>query len=380
MKPKRILIFSFAYYPRFVGGAEVAVKEVTDRIASNEIQFDMVTIGDGRGIAEEAVGNVKIYRVFKDKTFISKLLFPFAAFFKAQSLHRTRKYDAIWSIMANRAGFAALFFKWAHRNVPFILTLQEGDPLDYPRRRGWFVYPLFKYIFRKADRIQAISNFLAEWAKKMGARCPIEVIPNGIDYENFSKPIEPARRSKLRTDLGFSDNDVVIVTASRLVKKNAVDTIIESFVFLDASYKLLVLGSGDDETSLKAFAAKLKVTDRIVFKGFVSHADLPGYLQASDIFTRPSRSEGLGNSFLEAMAAGIPVIATPVGGIPDFLTDGETGLFCEVGHPGSLARKVEKFAKDHESRDYIVKQARKMVEERYQWKSIAERMKRVLSA
>jgi glycosyltransferase involved in cell wall biosynthesis len=104
------------------------------------------------------------------------------------------------------------------------------------------------------------------------------------------------------------------------------------------------------------------------------------YLQASDIFIRPSLSEGFGNSFIEAMASGIPVIATPVGGIVDFLTDGETGLFCEVKNPRSIAQKVEKLIKDRESREYIVKNAKKMVEEDYAWTNIVGEMKEVFNS
>jgi teichuronic acid biosynthesis glycosyltransferase TuaC len=378
MKPRRILIFSLAYYPRFIGGAEVAVKEITNRISAAEAVFDMVTIGDGRGLAEETIGNVRIHRVFGDMNFISKLLFPFAAYFKAKRLHKENAYDATWSIMANRAGFAALFFKWAFPKVPFILTLQEGDPLDYPKQRARFVYPLFKYIFTKADRIQTISVFLADWAKTMGAKCPATVVPNGIDYEHFSKPIDSQQRKKIRSDLGFSDTDIVLVTAGRLVHKNAVDDIISALALLDPAFKFLNIGTGADEKALKEQALKLKVSDRIVWKGFVPHAELPAYLQSSEIFVRPSRSEGLGNSFLEAMAAGIPIIATLAGGIVDFLKDGETGLACDIDNPHSIAQKVTKLAKDRESREYIIAQAREMVKQKYEWSSSAKRMKEVL--
>jgi glycosyltransferase involved in cell wall biosynthesis len=122
---------------------------------------------------------------------------------------------------------------------------------------------------------------------------------------------------------------------------------------------------------------KLKIADKVKFLGYVPHKEMPAYLHISDIFIRPSLSEGFGNSFIEAMAAGIPVIATPVGGIPDFLTDGQTGLFCEVGNPKSIAQKVEKLMKDAESREYIVTNARKMVEEKYDWKRIAGEMESV---
>ena len=121
----------------------------------------------------------------------------------------------------------------------------------------------------------------------------------------------------------------------------------------------------------------LKLENRVKFIGYVSHAEMSKYLHASDIFIRPSVSEGLGNSFLEAMAAGLPVIGTPVGGIPDFLRDGETGLFCEVHNPRSIAQKVEKLIKDRESRNYIIKQAKAMVEEKYTWNKIAGEMKKI---
>jgi len=118
---------------------------------------------------------------------------------------------------------------------------------------------------------------------------------------------------------------------------------------------------------------------RVIFLGYVPHEEMPPYLQVSDIFVRPSLSEGLGNSFLEAMAAGIPVIATPVGGIPDFLIDGETGLYCQAENPRSIAQKVEKLLKDKESRDYIVKRAGEVVRKRYEWSGVATAMKDIFS-
>lgn len=168
------------------------------------------------------------------------------------------------------------------------------------------------------------------------------------------------------------------MTASRLVEKNAVDDIIKSLEYLDGSYKLAIYGAGEEETDLQTLAAELQVSDRVRFMGFVPHSALPECLQAADVFVRPSRSEGLGNSFLEAMAAGIPVVGTPVGGIPDFLSDGETGLLCEAGNPRSIAQKIEKLVKDRESREYIVRKAREMVADKYRWEGIAAKMEAIL--
>ncbi|MDO8590812.1 MAG: glycosyltransferase family 4 protein [bacterium] len=394
---KRILIFSLVYYPRFIGGAEVAVKEITDRISPDEISFDMVTLQDGM-VRDEKIWNCTIYRTIPDFIPISlaKYLFPFAAFLKASMLHRKNHYNAVWSIMANYAGFGALFFKLLYPKIPFILTLQEGDPISHIKRRVGVLYPLIKMIFTRADMIQAISNYLAGWSKEMGAKVPIVVIPNGVDFNRFNPPERTSVRSvragiqdsgfkngageKIRQELGFGKEDILLVTTSRLVEKNAVGDIIWALTFLPDNVKLLIIGTGQLDRSLKLKVERLKSGGRVRFLGFVPHEKLPPYLWASDIFIRPSRSEGMGNSFIEAMAAGLPVIATPVGGIVDFLKDGETGLFCEVGNPKSIAQKVEKLIKDVESRNYIVEKASRMVKEKYDWNLVAERMKKEVFA
>ncbi|KKU55028.1 MAG: hypothetical protein UX77_C0019G0008 [Parcubacteria group bacterium GW2011_GWA1_47_11] len=101
MSPKRILIFSLAYHP-MVGGAEIAVKEITDRIT--DIEFDMITMRFNAVHPEkEQIGNCMVYRINTSKNF-----FPFRAFLFAKKLHSDRPYDATWAIMANWAGFAAV--------------------------------------------------------------------------------------------------------------------------------------------------------------------------------------------------------------------------------------------------------------------------------
>jgi glycosyltransferase involved in cell wall biosynthesis len=116
-----------------------------------------------------------------------------------------------------------------------------------------------------------------------------------------------------------------------------------------------------------------------MFAGHRGHDEVPGILQSSDIFVRPSLSEGLGNSFLEAMAAGLPVIGTPVGGIPDFLTDGETGVFCKVRDPESIATTVRRIREEPGLKEKLVANGTSMVRERYGWDGIARRIGEMLS-
>ncbi|MEK7176313.1 MAG: glycosyltransferase family 4 protein, partial [Patescibacteria group bacterium] len=121
-----------------------------------------------------------------------------------------------------------------------------------------------------------------------------------------------------------------------------------------------------------------KLQNKVVFVGFVPPEKLPEYLWASDIFVRPSLSEGLGNSFIEAMAAGLPIIGTPVGGIPDFLKDGETGLFCEPNNPQNIAEKVKLLLVDNSLRQKIIANGQKLVAEKYDWDLIAEKTRQIL--
>src|SRR3989338_3900018 len=360
----KVLIFSLTYHP-FIGGAEVAVKEIIDRIS--DISFDMVTVNlDGKQKVEEKIGNVNVYRVGNSKK--SKYFFPWQAFTFADKLHAQNSYDAVWSIMANQAGLAALFFKKKNPKIPFLLTLQEGDSELDIWLRTFYMRSLYKSIYRRADHIQAISNFLADRARSLGAKCAVEVVPNGIDNEKVLR----ARQSQ------YQKSDKFIITSSRLVKKNGVDIIIKALALLsDKEIRLNILGDGILRKELEELVKNLKLENRVKFFGQVADFEVYAQTNATKIFVRPSRSEGLGSAFLEAMSIGVPVIGTPVGGIPDFLKDGETGLFCKADDPKDLAEKIELLLKDENLYNKISYNGRQLAIEKYQWFRIASRMENI---
>lgn len=392
---KRVLIFSLAYYPDVVGGAEVAIKEITDRIPHEDIIFDMVTLRFDSTLPKfERIGSVNVYRIgFTLKSpeiadlvrfplTLNKYIFPFIGFLKARALHRENHYDTAWSMMANYAGFAALFFKMRYSKVRFLLTLQEGDPIEYIEHRVRFVYPLFKRIFLRADFVQTISHYLAGFARNMGYMGPLEVVPNAVNVAHFSQSYTEKELTILKHRLGKKEGEYFLITTSRMVTKNAVDEVIRALPLIPSNLKFLILGIGPDEAMLRKLAKEMGVEDRVQFLGQVLHEDMPKYLKVSDIFIRPSRSEGLGNSFLEAMAAGLPVIATPVGGIPDFIFDPDqdpdkepTGLFASINDPASIARQVERLIANPALRNRLFINGRTLVAEKYDWRLIAKNMK-----
>ena len=117
--------------------------------------------------------------------------------------------------------------------------------------------------------------------------------------------------------------------------------------------------------------------ENIVFFGEVLPNEIYNYLTSADVFVRASRSEGLGNSFLEAMGANLPIIGTPVGGIPDFLKDGETGLFVRPDDPQDLAGKIILLLEDSDLYEKISKNGRDLVVDHYSWESVSRSMLRI---
>jgi glycosyltransferase involved in cell wall biosynthesis len=378
---KRVLIFSLAYHP-VIGGAEVAMKEITDRIS--DIEFDMITLRfSSRHASLEKIGNINIYRIGGGLGYLSKVLFIPQAAYKAFQLKRKKEYNLYWGLMTYMS-FPIAVMRFLGDKTPYIITLQDGDPLEqiFGRIRIKVFKPLLLYGIRHASIIQTISHFLTDFARAMGYGGTVEVIPNGVNGELFSSVPNPIRLASLTERIEKKPEDVFLVTASRLVKKNAVDDCIKALVHLPHHIKFLVLGIGPDQAALEALAQKLRVEERVKFLGFISYEDIPVYLHISDIFIRPSLSEGFGNSFIEAMAAGIPVIATPVGGIVDFLYDPErnpgvppTGLFVEVRNPESIAKQVKRLTDDQVLRAVITENAKKLVKERYEWDLVTQDMK-----
>lgn len=390
-RKKRILIFSLVYYPNFIGGAEVAIKEITDRL-EGDFEFDMVTLRlDAHLPKVEKIGNITIHRVGwtdrKDRSVsadslpkflhLNKYAMPITAFIKAVSLHRKNKYDIIWSMMATYNSFAAFFFKLLHPKVKFLLTLQEGDPIPFIKKRARPLWPLFKMIFTRADMIQVISKYLSDFAQDMGAKCPVIVVPNAVDIKRFTKEYSKEEIDEVRDKLHKKEEDILLITTSRLVSKNAVEDIVKAMPLMSENIKLVIAGRGYMEDSIRKLSLILGVEKRIEFIGWLSHTDMPKYLKASDIFIRVPISEGFGNSYVEAMACGLPCVATPVGGILDFIKDGETGVFAEVRNPESVANSVMDLVMDSELVSRIKRQSFEMVKEKYDWEIISKEMNKI---
>src|SRR3989344_201889 len=391
---KKILIFSLAYYPTFVGGAEVAIKEITDRI--NDIEFHMITLRfDSTKPKEELIGNVMVHRMgfgkkgtsaeetYNPVFYISKILFVVLAAWKARVLHRTLDFDGAWAMMSYML-FPLVLLRFAGIRIPYALTLQEGDPFDHTFKR-WYIgplAPLLKIGFRNATVVQSISTFLSQWAPLFDFKGPLEVISNAVNVRHFSRPVPYTELEQVKKVIGKRDGEVWLVHTGRLAHKNALDDVIRSLTFLPEYVHVFLLGDGREQLALAQLARELHTSERVHFHPYVPIENISPYLKACDIFVRPSRSEGMGNSFIEAMAAGIPDVATQEGGIADFLFDEKrnpdkstTGWAVDKNSSEQIANAVKDILARPGQVKKVTEIAKQTVEKKYDWNIIARDMR-----
>ncbi len=382
---KKILIFSTAYVP-FIGGAEVAIKEITDRL-SGDFDFDLITAKLKKGLPKiEKIGGVTIYRVGSGTPSLDKILLPFRGAILAGKLNKKNNYFCFWGVMASFGSGAGYVCNLARsltgrKKVPMVLTLQEGDSEEHLTYKWFGLIGLsWKMALKRTEVLTGISNFLLNRARKNGYKGKSFLVPNGVDLKIFQKTIDENVQTDLKNKLDKKDGDIFLVTVSRLTYKNATDDVITSLISLPKNIKFIIIGSGEEGPKLQKLADTLGVSDRVKFLGFVPYEKIPEYFSVCDIFIRPSRSEGFGNSFIEAMAAGLPVIATPVGGIPDFIDDKETGLFCPPNSPHGVSSAVMALLSDNSLKEKLISQGRARVVERYDWGHIALLQKTVFDS
>ncbi len=379
---KKILIFSLAYYPNYVSGAEAALKEITDRVNS-EYEFHLIThLFDSSAARVETIGAVTVYRVGFGHAYISKILFVPLAALKARSLHQEHIFTGMWAMMTYMLMPLSLA-RFIGVKIPYVLTLQDGDSYEKVFGR-WFIRPVLPLIdsgFRHATVIQVISQYLGTWPKKRGYHGKVIMVRNGANPKNFEQ-LPTGQLEAIKQNLGKKQGDFYLFIAARLVYQKGIDAIIRALTLLPAHVHFFVAGSGPDESMLRALTSELQLSSRVHFLGALERDDVPQYRNpiVMDAFVYPSRSEGLGNSVLSAMAGRLPVIATQVGGLADFIFDGNstrpaTAWAVEPDSPEQIAAAVRDIMENRATVEERVHNARVMVETEYQWDPIAKDMK-----
>jgi glycosyltransferase involved in cell wall biosynthesis len=241
---------------------------------------------------------------------------------------------------------------------------------ENPERHGRRVI-LRRVLGAFADAFVAVSPMTAE-AARASRDVPerkLRVIPNGIDVSRFGP--DPAARAAVRRELGIPDDAWVVGTVGRLAaEKNQVLLVRAAVGLLGERTRLLIVGDGPEASAIGRASVDAGLAPWVHLAG--AQADVPRFLAAFDLFALTSVSEGLPLVILEAMATGLPVVASAVGGIPDVVEEGVTGMLVPSGDAEALRGRLTVLSGDRARAARLGASAREVARRRYSLDTMAE--------
>ncbi|WP_295886271.1 glycosyltransferase [uncultured Thiohalocapsa sp.] len=263
---------------------------------------------------------------------------------------RSRRYDILHSHWILPQGFAGRIAS-AVAPLPHVLTVHGGDIFGL---RGRLMGHFKRAALRGADAVTVNSSATGRAVLEIAEKLPrLERIPMGI-------AVNPpdARQQALAAELRAAHrrgNGPLLLFVGRVVEEKGVEDLLQATRLLRRSHpdvRALIVGEGQDRAAMERIASDIGIADCTSFTGWVAPEDIPAYMRAADAFVGPSRTgrggwiEAQGLTFLEAMGAGVSVVATRSGGIVDAVIDGDTGLLVDERAPGQIARAIERLVAD----------------------------------
>jgi glycosyltransferase involved in cell wall biosynthesis len=236
--------------------------------------------------------------------------------------------------------------------VPQVLNLQEGAlPAGTPENTG-----LFRLLVGGADAVAACSREAAAYATRVGRARRVTILPNGYDPAEF------------RSGPSFPHPRAYVLGLGRLEAQKGFDVLVEALARLEhPAPDLLLAGDGTERSALAELAAARGIAPRVHFLGATDRATTLALLRGAAAVACPSRFEGLPLVCVEALAAGRPVVAAAVNGIPEVIRDGETGILVPPDNPGALAAALRRMIGLPEEGARLAARGRALVEQRHAW-------------
>lgn len=304
------------------------------------------------------------------RNYLGYVLNTFRVYFDIRRQLRRERYDLVhWHNLA----WETWGVRFAARGLPRVFTNHSSGFLRRMKRpwRRKFQMPL---MLGMADTILTPSTELLE--KSVEARFPrdrLHYIPNGVNTRDFCPgPRDPA----LMAAYGLAPGDQVVVVPRRLDPKNGVDILVRAVAEVQNTLprlKVLLVGDGEQKPELLALSEKLGVRDRVIFCGSQPRVAMPPHLRLADVAALPSRAEAVSLAGLEAMACALPVIGSRVGGIPEFVFDGDNGRLFPVEDHRRLGEILEETFANASSIAEMGLRARESVTENFSWIRCAAR-------
>lgn len=325
----RVCIYSTFFLPERIGGIEIFTMELASELAKSRHDVTVVTTKDpGQPFASYYNGFKVIRFPPACKTPIICTAIEYERVFQ---IIKKEKPD-ILHIMSLSNGWIGLIIK-KFLGINYILH-GAGDDL-YSKYR--FKELILKTSIPEAESCFSLTKNMDIIIRKMNPKSTA-IVPNAIRISKF----DGLSKQQCRQDLGIPENAIIVIYIGRMIKNKGLDYLIESIVEIpDKEVQFWLVGGGDYLSELKLRANKLSIYDeRIHFTDTISNNDVPRYLVAADIFVLPSLTEGMPMSIIEAMAAGLPIVATEVGGIPEFVLNGKNGIIVPPYNSEELSRAI----------------------------------------
>ena len=376
----KILMITWEYPPRIVGGIARVVHDLSKRLIKDGHDVTVVTYRDGDTPYFENDKGVKVYRVdnymIRPNNFIDWIMqLNFNMIAKSSEIiEKEGKFDVIHAhdwLVAN----AAKALKHAY-DIPLVSTIHatesgrnsgiHDDTQRYINDTEWM-------LTYESTEVIVNSNFMKGHIQGLFG-LPFEkinVIPNGINLTNFNG-IE--RDYEFRRQYA-SDNEKIILYMGRLVYEKGIQHLISAMPKILNGYndaKLIIAGKGGMTDELKAQAEALGISNKVYFTGYLDAKQVQKMYKCADVAVFPSTYEPFGIVALEAMLAGVPTVVSDVGGLDEIVEHGVTGMKSYAGNSNSIADSILAFLYDHQLAAKVSKNAKAKVKELYNWNKIAQ--------
>jgi len=264
-----------------------------------------------------------------------------------------------------------------------ILTMDTIPGYSFSMGKGWdalfrFYNRLFGWLlFRTPDRITLYGKSLIPYALKAGIpRDKIRVIPTGIEIKSMNLIGRNSERDGLRNELHLKSSTKVVLYAGLIIPRKGINKIIRIAEQLSKEGKddivFLLAGDGPGRRAYERKAKELGLDKRVIFLGW--RTNIHQLFQASDIVLLPAEGEGLPGVIMEAMASGVPCIASDIPCIPDLIDNGTNGFLCSKDDVAAFAAKIKELAKNDDRRKNMGEEARKKISG-FEWKEVIEKYK-----
>ena len=233
------------------------------------------------------------------------------------------------------------------------------------QRAHRLLHPLTRWIWRRADRVVVPSESLGRLAQRTDPRLRYAVVQGGVELSRF-RPRVALRR--------VPDGVTRCLAVARLVERNGLDDLIEAFALLDRErYQLEIVGSGPHEAALRERTRRLGLERQVRFTGWLDHGQVARRYREADLFTLTPWVESFGNSFVEALASGLPVVGSHVGGIPEMIEHSRNGMLVKPRRPRELAHAISYLAADPRLCAEIGRRNRAQAEQKFSWDRMTTR-------